>query len=168
MSHTSGREDSQKISSSYIWQWGEPCSKHLASKSRGSKALDEVEEDGEAAWPCHGALPPVQPQPPPPSHPQAFLPPSPAGPSASCPYAELCKAACVRAALGSGSTGSLTHRSLGNNTRTQLLGSFLPGSELARVCFALLSFYTLAGENPHPGCFVPGCGFFHYKYPSIA
>lgn len=61
-----------------------------------------------------------------PLHPTlAFLPPSPASASASHPYAELCKAACVRPALGSGSTGSLTHQNLGNNTRTQLLGFFL-------------------------------------------
>lgn len=49
----------------------------------------------------------------------------PAGPSSSHPYAELRS---VRAALGSGSTGSLAPRSLGNTTSTRPLGSFLPGS----------------------------------------
>lgn len=58
----------------------------------------------------------------------------PAGPSASCPYAELRS---VRAALGSGSTGSLNPRSLGNITSTRPLGSFLPGSEpVSLLCIA--------------------------------
>lgn len=68
----------------------------------------------------------------------------PAGPSASCPYTELCKAACVRAALGSGSTGALIHQSLGNNTRTQLLGSVLPSFQaLTPLEFALHCFHFI-------------------------
>lgn len=88
---------------------------------RGSKALDEVEEDGEAAQLRHTAT---------------TTPLSCSGLSASHPYANHC-----RAALGVGSTGSLIHQSLGRAQGPSCLG---PSFQLLNLLeFVLRGFHFI-------------------------